>query len=98
MIYVIASLRIRPGTLAEVIAAATPCLTATRKEAGCLSYDLSVDVADPQALVFVERWESRAALAAHFEAPHLIAWREAGSRFITDRSVEIIHAGEVERR
>ncbi|MCX7324038.1 MAG: putative quinol monooxygenase [Hyphomicrobiales bacterium] len=96
MIYLIATLRIKPGSLAAVTAAVTPCLEATRKEAGCISYDLHADVTDPEALVFVERWETREALTAHFGTPHLQAWREAGGPHIVSRKIEIIHPDRVE--
>lgn len=96
MIILIATLRIKPGSLPAVIEAARPCLVATRLEAGCISYDLHVDVTDPEALVFVERWETREALAAHFEMPHLKAWREAGEPYFLSRKLEIIHPETIE--
>ncbi|MCX7341208.1 MAG: putative quinol monooxygenase [Hyphomicrobiales bacterium] len=96
MIYLIATLRITPGSLPAVIAAVKPCLDATRQEAGCISYDLHVDVTDPEALVFVERWETREALAAHFTTPHLQAWRAAGGPHILARRIEIIDPETVE--
>ncbi|MEZ5810606.1 MAG: putative quinol monooxygenase [Rhizobiaceae bacterium] len=96
MLYVIATLTIQPGSLDEVVDAARPCLEATREEPGCISYDLNMDVTDNTRLVFVERWKNRAALEAHFNAPHLQAWREAGAPFITARKVEIVEDGKVE--
>ena len=96
MLFVIATLTIKPGTLDEVVAAATPCLEGTRKEEGCISYDLHVAVDDETKLVFVERWESREALKAHFSAPHLVAWRDAGAPYVTARRIEIIEDGKVE--
>ena len=96
MLFVIATIQIKPGTLDAVIAAATPCIEGTRKEEGCISYDLNVAVDDDTKLVFVERWESRAALKAHFTAPHLVAWRDAGAPYTVARKVEIIEDGKVE--
>ena len=95
MLFVIATLTIKPGTLDEVVAAATPCLEGTRKEEGCISYDLHVAVDDETKLVFVERWESREALKAHFSAPHLVAWRDAGGKYISGRKIEVIENGTV---
>ncbi|CAN1563710.1 COG1359 Uncharacterized conserved protein [Rhabdaerophilaceae bacterium] len=96
MIYVVATLMIKPGTLSAVLDAVRPCLVETRKEAGCISYDLNQDLARPDQLVFVERWETRAHLAAHFETSHLNAWRAAASSFVLERKVEIIHAETIE--
>ena len=96
MIFLIATLRIRPDSFASVMEAVKPCLAATRLEAGCLSYDLTVNVADPEELVFIERWESQAALDAHFETPHLKAWRTAGGPYMLSRKIEIIHPERVD--
>lgn len=97
MIYLNASLTIKPDTLNQVIAAAKPCIEATRREPGCIRYDLTVDVNDPTKLVFVEKWETREALESHFAQPHLETWREAGKPFITDVSIDIIHPEKVEK-
>lgn len=96
MIYLIAKLKTKPGSMDAIRKAVAPCLEATRKEPGCLSYDLFQNTEDPDSLVFVEKWESREALAAHFETPHLIAWREAGSAYFIDREIEVIHPDHIE--
>jgi quinol monooxygenase YgiN len=97
MIYVLATLTIQKGTLPQIKAAVAPCLAATRLEKGCISYDLFEDINNPETLSFIERWETREDLAAHFHAPHLKTWREAGGKYILARKIEIIHAGEIER-
>lgn len=96
MLFVIATLTIEPGSLDAVITAVKPCLEATRREQGCISYDLHVAVDDDTKLVFVERWENRKALEAHFETPHLQKWREEGGKYFTGRKIEIIEDGKVE--
>ncbi len=50
-------------------------IEASRAEAGCIAYAYSVDLLDPTLVRVHERWESRAALAAHAAAPHLAEWR-----------------------
>ena len=90
MIYIIATVTIKPGSLDEVLALATPCIEGTRREAGCISYDLSQSLTDENTLVFVERWKDMDAIKAHFVEPHLIAWRDAGEPFITCKKIEII--------
>ena len=96
MIHLIATLHIRPGTTDEVVRLATPCIEATRREDGCLLYDLHQSLTEPSKLVFVEKWESREALERHFREPHLIAWRDAGAPFITEKAIEIVSNGDVE--
>lgn len=96
MIHLIATLKIKPGSLPAVVEAVKPCLEATRREDGCLSYDLFSSVDDENTLVFVERWRDRSALDAHFQTPHLKAWREAGGQYFVDRKIEILSGGDVE--
>lgn len=98
MIYLIATLEIKPGSLPQIMEAVTPCIEATRQEAGCISYDLVRSLTDENTLMFVERWKDKAALDAHFQEPHLIAWREAGEPFFLGRKLEIIEPADVEVR
>ena len=55
----------------------------TRKEAGCLQYDLHQDNENPAYFLFYENWESRDLWQAHMNAPHLAAFMEA-----TDGAIE----------
>lgn len=96
MIYVIAKIEIKPGTLEQVIAAALPCIEATRKEEGCLTYDLNHSVTNETSIVFVESWESRAALEAHFGQPHMATWRGLAAPHFVGRTIEVIDAASVE--
>ena len=52
MIYVVATLTIKPETRAEFIAAATACIKETRKEPGNIAYDLHESVTDHTKMVF----------------------------------------------
>ena len=96
MIYVIAELRLKPGTAEKAVAEARKAVAGTVKEDGCIFYDMHRSINDPDKLVVVERWESRAALDAHMRTPHLLAWRAAGKDFIADRKVEVIAPEKVE--
>jgi len=44
----------------------------TRKEDGCIQYDLLRDDKDETHFVFVETWESQAHLEAHFKSAHFV--------------------------
>ena len=95
-VYVIATLKMKPGSLDAVREGAMPCIEGTRKEAGCISYDLHQSMTDPDTLVFVERWKSRDDLNAHFHEPHFLTWRDIGGPLFLERSIEIIENGKVE--
>lgn len=96
MIFVIATFKTPLKDRDELLAASRPCIEATRKEDGCLSYDLHQSVSDPDQVVFVERWRDREALELHFQSAHLAAWKRAAGPLIVDRSVEIIAPDKVE--
>jgi quinol monooxygenase YgiN len=96
MIYLLAHLRARPGGHPELMAAAQAMIAATRTEPGCILYDLNVSVTDPQSMIFVEAWESREALTAHFEMPHMKVWQTASEGYFTDVRLELIHPEKVE--
>ena len=97
MIYLVATLKIKPGsyeTLKELVA---PCIEGTRKEKGNISYDLFQSATDENTLTFVERWEDRAAIDNHFTEPHFLTWREAASPYFLDRTIEIITPENIEK-
>ena len=46
----------------------------TRKEEGCLQYDLHRGADQPGTFLFHEVWESREHHAAHTRTPHFLRW------------------------
>lgn len=55
----------KPGYEEQLREALEGIVGPTRNEQGALQYDLHRDVQEPRRFVFVERWESQEALAAH---------------------------------
>jgi quinol monooxygenase YgiN len=43
----------------------------TRKEKGCISYELLQNQSDPTDFTFLEEWESQAALDGHSSSEHM---------------------------
>jgi quinol monooxygenase YgiN len=70
---VVATLQARPGKEAELRAVLTGLVAPTRKEDGCINYDLHVATDNPAKFFFHENWTSRAHLDAHLQTPHLQA-------------------------
>jgi quinol monooxygenase YgiN len=56
---------------AFVAAARRTMVEPTRKEPGCIEYDLCQDLADPTRFAMVETWRDEAALAVHLAKPAL---------------------------
>ena len=96
MVYVIAYLTAHAGKCDDVAARAVPLIEATRNEEGCISYDLYRNVSEPDRLVFVETWKSRAAVDAHFAEPHLKAFQAAMADLLAEVRVEVVHPEKVE--
>lgn len=99
MIYVVATLTIKPETRAEFIAAAAACIKETRKEPGNIAYDLHESVTDPAKMVFVEQWENAEALVPHRAMEHMKTFgRVAVKCFTAPPKIEVITPEKVETR
>ena len=96
LIYVIATLTVKADHREAFVAGARDVIAATRREAGCQHYDLSGSVTDPLTFVFVERWDNREALDAHFLTPHLQHWRTLCAQYLSGRALEIIRPEHVD--
>ena len=67
---VVARIKARPDKIEEVKKLLSGLIEPTRKESGCVSYELLQNQNDPTDFTFVEEWTSAAALSAHFETEH----------------------------
>jgi len=68
---VVATFQARPGKETELKNALIGLVAPTRKEAGCLNYDLHISPDDPTKFLFHENWTSQAHLDAHLKSPHI---------------------------
>lgn len=59
-----------PDKVEEIKSVLIELVEPTRQEAGCIQYDLTQNKEDATDFVFVEEWESEAALEAHMRTPH----------------------------
>jgi len=63
---VVARFSVKPECVQDFIEAARRTLIEpTRKEPGCIEYDLCQDMAEPGQFAMIETWESEQALAVH---------------------------------
>jgi quinol monooxygenase YgiN len=96
LIYVVATLTVKPDMRAELIAGAKACIAETRKEAGNIAYDMHESVTDPSKMVFVEQWENAEALEPHRKTEHMKAFgRIAVTCFAAPPKIEIITPADV---
>jgi len=73
IVHVIATFVAAPGKEDELEAALVTLVEPTRREAGCLRYDLVRGHGQSAELAFIEEWESLAHLEAHAQTDHLRA-------------------------
>ena len=65
-------------------------LDAIRSEDGCIKYDYYTSVQDPNELLLVEQWESKAHQQLHITLPHMDRMREFKDDYIAET-----HLGEI---
>ena len=70
----------KPGMTEKLRAEQLKLVTETRKEAGCLRYELQQSLEDGRTLIFVETWESEALWQAHMDGPAIAKFRASGAR------------------
>jgi quinol monooxygenase YgiN len=80
----------KPGDEERLRAAPEGIVGPTRTEHGVLLYGLHRDLREPRRFVFIERWESGAALAAHAKPAHIAACREAAADWIEHAEIRAV--------
>ncbi|TNC07693.1 antibiotic biosynthesis monooxygenase [Methylobacterium terricola] len=82
---VIAEFRVKPGSLDAFLALAhDDARSSVADEPGCRAFDVAVSESDPQAVVFYEVYDDRAAFDAHLETPHLARFRDGFPALIAE--------------
>lgn len=95
MLVIIGTVRLPPEKLEQARPVMERMVSASRTEPGCLEYSYAQDVFDAGLIRITEVWSSRAALDAHFAAPHLASWRSSWPALgIGDRNLVLYEAGE----
>lgn len=91
---VVATAVAREGKERELEALLLSLIPPTRKEEGCVQYDLHRSLADPKHFIFFEIWESRDHLDKHAQSDHLNNYREKGVPLIERKELHILeHIG-----
>jgi quinol monooxygenase YgiN len=98
VLIVTGSLVARQDSLEELRAEALEHVRRSRKEPGCLSHAVHVDCENPLRLVFIEEWESREALLAHFAVPESRGFVKAARALAVEASpIAIFDAARIEK-
>jgi quinol monooxygenase YgiN len=70
-VHVLALFTAAPGKEEELEQALIQLIEPTRREAGCIRYDLVRGMGRSAEFAFIEEWESQEALDAHSQAEHV---------------------------
>ena len=96
VIIVTGSIHCHPDHLTAVLDESLAHVRRSRLEPGCLLHSVHVDAENPNRLVFVEHWEDRAALLAHFQVPASRAFaRAAAAHAVEPTVIDIFEATPV---
>ena len=79
---VVATMKARAGKEEELGKELAALVGPTRREEGCLQYDLHRSQEDPALYLFYENWTDRRKLDAHLNSPHLLAFREKAEQLL----------------
>jgi quinol monooxygenase YgiN len=78
-------LRAREGQETLLEAELRALITPTRKEDGCLRFDLHRSVDTPGALLLHEIWATREAHTEHMHTPHFLRWNARKDALLAGR-------------
>lgn len=70
MITVVARHQVKAECMEQALEWMRELVAATRREEGCISYEVHQDIKQPTILTMLEEWQSEAALAEHMKTPH----------------------------
>jgi quinol monooxygenase YgiN len=99
LVYVIATVQVRPNMLEHLAREFRTVAAEVRAEHGCLEYCATIDVDSGLArqsplradvVTVVERWKDIAALAAHSTTPHMQAFRKRIADYVGATSLQVL--------
>lgn len=101
MLYVHATIELKPGQREKFLVEFRRIVPLVRAEAGCLEYSPAIDLATdltnqaplrPDTVVVVEKWDSLDALKAHLVAPHMMQYRPKVRDLIERSTLQILES------
>jgi len=88
-VVVVAHFTARPGKEGELLHVLHSLLEPTRKEPGCIRYELNQQVDNPGAFTFAEKFVNREAFEAHGRTPHVLRFRQQAGSLIESPEVRL---------
>ena len=91
MILITGTVVVTPENRAAFLDAAKRQVTASREEAGCISYHCGEDAFEPGRFTFVETWRDAEALQSHFAKSYSVEFASIARRLAANSPVIEIH-------
>lgn len=91
MIKVVAKNKVDTDKIDTVLSLYEELVNATRKEEGCIVYELYQDVEDYTVLTMIEEWVDKASLDAHMKTEHFTRIVPMVGKFVIESSLNIYH-------
>jgi len=86
---VVAHLTANPGKQDDLLKLTRGLIEPTRKEAGCIRYELNQEIENPHAFTFAEKFSNRDAYTAHLKMRHIKQFAEQSIDLIENRRVRM---------
>lgn len=98
MIYVLASIKVNPGSLTGFLDIFKANATLVLQEKGCLEYVPAVDfntglssqALDETVVTVIEKWEDAAALQSHLRSAHMKDYRQKVSGMVESVTLKVL--------
>lgn len=84
-IKLVAIFRVKKELIEEAREVFEALIEPTRKEKGCIEYELFQDMQDPASFVFIEEWATAEDLENHRKSGHLTSARENMNSFTVEK-------------
>ena len=89
MVKVVAKNKVEADKLDTVLNLYEELVHATRREEGCIVYELFQDTEDASVLTMVEEWEDKASLDKHMKTEHFVRIVPMVGKFVVESSLNI---------
>jgi quinol monooxygenase YgiN len=83
------TVNLKPGNAAKFSAISSPVVEASRKEEGCLWFDLLQAKDNPDIWLFYEAYKSKEDFDKHLKLPHTKIWLEQALTLINEKGFEL---------
>lgn len=98
MLAIVVNFEIKAGAEAEAIAALEGNAAGSRTEPGCLKWEWSRHVSEPQKFAIYELYTDQAAIDFHRASPHFLAWRVSLDTFMESKTSGIFEVKGIDPR